>query len=61
MKLQTPVNLLRINNKQINMEYNCEKQKNNLFYQLTNSWSGATLPKFGVEPRTEHEPELAKV
>jgi len=28
---------------------------------VTNSWSGATLPKFGVEPRTEHEPELAKI
>ena len=28
---------------------------------LTNSWSGATLPKFGVELRIEHEPELEKV
>ena len=27
----------------------------------TNSFCGATLPKYGVEPRHEHEPELAKV
>ena len=25
------------------------------------SFSGSTLPKYGVEPRLEHEPELAKV
>ena len=27
----------------------------------TNSFSGSTLPKYGVEPNLEHEPELAKV
>ena len=27
----------------------------------TNSFCGATLPKYGVEPKLEHEPELAKV
>ena len=27
----------------------------------TNSFCGSTLPKYGVEPKLEHEPELAKV
>ena len=27
----------------------------------TNSFSGSTLPKHGVEPLLEHEPELSKV